>query len=63
MPTFIARGFMFKIPWGLLQMKQDELLQELLKSKPAENMGQVPAQVSVIKYPSTITATHQPGGS
>lgn len=49
MPTLIARDFMFQIPWDLLQMKQDELFQELLKSKPAENMGQVPAESYLLR--------------
>lgn len=41
---------MFKIPWGLLQMKQDELFQELQKSKPVENMGQVPAESYLLRW-------------
>lgn len=49
MPTLIARDLMFKMPWGLLQMKQDELFQELLESQPAENMGQVSAESYLLR--------------
>lgn len=49
MPTLIARDFVFKIPWGLLQMKQDVLFQELQKSKSVENMGQVSVESYLLR--------------